>query len=127
MKKEKVQNSLFYKNLLDQQVNSERNIKDLNKIGRDDFDGSILPSFVYSSPAQPIFKKAQDTIKMYKQNMFRDNAQVENKPTRRNQSLETGGRIVHTEPNYDRNYGKFLSYLLKIIGRILCLIINNII
>lgn len=48
-------------------------IREQNKIGKDDFDGSLLPSYVYNTPSQPIYKKASDSLQMFKEKMFISN------------------------------------------------------
>jgi len=67
---------MVYKNILDQQVNSDKYIREKNKVDKDDFDGSLLPSYVFNVPSQPIYKKASDSLQMFKENMFRNNGGV---------------------------------------------------
>ena len=111
LKKEKAQNSILYKNILDQQINSDRYIREKNKIDKDDFDGSLLPSYIYSIPSQPIYKKASDSLQMFKDNMFRNNNNTEmsNKNTiNTSKSQDVGGGLSRSNQNYEKEYRKLL-------------------
>ena len=116
LKKEKEQNMIAYRSVLDKQINRDKLIKDKNKVSNEDFDGSLLPSYVYNVPSQPIYKKASDSLQMFKEKMFKDANNIDtNKRIRRNGSLtnlqqdkQQGNEVqVFNTINHEKEYGKY--------------------
>lgn len=98
MKKERQQNHIVYKNILDQQVTSDRYIREKNQIGKDDFDGSLLPSYVYNMPSQPIYRKAHDSLQMFKEQMFKNKDEFFHSPPD-GKRIRTNGSLSKEQMN----------------------------
>jgi len=106
IKNQKQQNVEIYKEILHNQIKTENYIKEQNKESNIHMDGKLLPSYIYSIPPTPIYRKAKDTFGIYKQNI-----EALNKLSQSNQGNQSNrSNEPDTNVNNDYSYSNQISH-----------------